>query len=287
MEALLQYGKNGKVKLGLLKDDLVYDISNNWKNLKDLLDHTLENKIKISKALSKIELKDGTPYDKIYPHILPPIYSEKTYGLGITYKVSENTRIRRSKDSAHAKAVKSGRLVTFYKGDFHNCAGTNEPLFIRGDSKLTVPEPELSAIISSKGDILGYTIFNDVTAYDIEMASSLFTPEAKEYLGSYSIGPLFVPIENFQETPKLKVNMKIFRKNKLILERSSRSDLIRDKPQKLIKELCKYRYIPNGTVVALGSSVAVPDNFSLQEGDEVVIEIEKLGILKNKFKQLK
>ena len=286
MEALLKYKEDGKIKLGLLKNNLVYDISDNWKNLKDLIIYTLKNKINISKALSKIELNNGIPYDEIYSHILPPIYSEKIYGLGITYKVSESTRIRRSKDSAHMRAVKSGKLVTFYKGDFHNCAGTNGPLSIRGDSKLTVPEPELGAVISSKGNILGYTIFNDVTAYDIEMTSSLFTPEAKEYMGSCGIGPLFVPVENFQKTPKLKVNIKIFRKNKLILERSSRSDLIRDEPQKLIKELCKYRYIPNGTIVAMGSSVAVPDDFSLQEGDETIIEIEKLGFLKNKFKKL-
>jgi len=287
MEALLQYKTRGKIRLGLLRKGFVYDISNNWANLSVFLDYIVKNKVKISDVLSKIKLKNKISYNEISSYILPPIYPERIYGLGITYKVSESTRIRRSKDSAHINAVKSGRLVTFYKGDFHNCVGMNEPLFIRGDSNLTVPEPELGAIISSKGKILGYTIFNDVTAYDLEMTSSLFTPEAKEYLGSCSMGPLFVPVENFHKIPKLKVNIKIFRKDKLILERNSCSDLIRKEPEKLIKELCEYRYIPNGTVVALGSSVAVPDNFSLQEGDEVVIEIEKLGILRNKFKRFK
>ncbi len=87
--------------------------------------------------------------------------------------------------------------------------------------------------------------------------------------------------------PRLKVTLKIIRDDKIILERGSRTDLIRKEPQKLIDELCQYRHIPNGTVVTLGSSVIVPDKYALREGDEVIIEIEKIGILKNKVRKMK
>lgn len=289
MDCLIQYKQGKSIKLGLLRDGFVYDISEKWSSMLDFLDYVVKSKINIPRILGNLNLKneEKISYEEVYPYLLPPIFSSKIYGLGITYKISEVMRIKNSKDSAHDNAVKSGRLVTFYKGDFNNCMGTNSFLNLRGDSNLTTPEPELAAIISNKGEILGYTIFNDVTAYDLELTSSLFTPEAKEYIGSCSVGPFFSPKENFEEVPKLNVKIQILRGKKIIFEKISRTDLIRDKPQKLINELCKYRYIPNGTLVTLGSSIIVPDEFALKQDDEVVIEIENLGILRNKFKQLK
>jgi 2-dehydro-3-deoxy-D-arabinonate dehydratase len=288
MNYLLQFKKNNTFGLGLLKNNLVYDISEYWPSLKEFLDYAVKNKKEIPQILFEIKLDkiNGIPYKKIYNKLLPPIFSDKIYGLGITYKVSELNRVQRSSDGAHGNAVKSGRLVSFYKGDHHNCVGPTGILNVRKDSELTTPEPELAAIISNKGKILGYTIFNDVTAYDIEMASSLFTPEAKEYIGCCSMGPIFIPKEYLGNMPKLKVNLKIWRDNKIILERGSRTDLIRKEPQKLIDELCQYRYIPNGTVVTLGSSVIVPDEYALQEDDEVIVEIEKIGVLKNKIRRM-
>ena len=289
MDSLLQYKEDGKLKFGLLREGFVYDISDKWASLKDLLEFVGGQGKNLVKVISEIDVRNRKrqPYQKTYSKLLSPIFSDKIYGLGITYKASEINRVRRSKDSAHKNAVRSGRLVSFYKGDFHNCVGPNQLINIRGDSKLSTPEPELAAIISSKAEILGYTIFNDVTAYDLEMASSLFTPEAKEYIGCCSAGPFFAPKKNFSEIPNLKVKLKIIRNGKLLLKRSSKTDLIRDKPQKLIDELCKYRHIPNGTLVALGSSIIVPGSFSLKGGDEVLIEIEQLGVLKNKVKSLK
>ena len=288
MDCLLQFKKDASFGLGLLRDGLVYDISDYWPSLKDFLDYVAQNEKNIVEVLVGIEIdkNQGMIYDEVYPKLLSPIFADKMYGLGITYKASEFARVKRSIDSAHDRAVGAGRLVSFYKGDYHNCVGPTGILNIRGDSELTTPEPELAAVVSDRGKILGYTVFNDVTAYDIEMASSLFTPEAKEYIGSCSLGPVFVPKEYFDDVPKLKVALKIIRGDKLILERGARTDLIRKPPQALIDELCQYRYIPNGTVVTLGSSIVVPDECALREGDDVVIEIEKIGRLKNKVKKI-
>lgn len=285
---MLQFKKDSGFGLGLLRHGLVYDVSARWPSLKKFLDYAVENNQEITQILKGLNFNEqnGVDYEKVYPRLLPPIYSDKMYGLGITYKVSELNRVQRSQDAAHENAVKSGRLVSFYKGDYHNCVGPTGILNIRGDSELTTPEPELAAVISSQGKILGYTIFNDITAYDIEMASSLFTPEAKEYIGCCSMGPVFIPKEYLGDMPELKVTLKILRDEKIILERGSRTDLIRKEPQKLINELCKYRHIPNGTVVTLGSSVIVPDECALRDGDEVIVEIENIGILRNKIRKM-
>ncbi len=210
MDCLLQFKKDSGFALGLLRDNLVYDISNQWPSLKDFLDYVGKNNQEIIPILASIKLDkgQGMPYEKIYDKILPPIYSEKIYGLGITYKISEIDRVKRSGDSAHGNAVETGRLISFYKGDHHNCVGPTGTLNVRGDSNITTPEPELAAVLSDKGKILGYTVFNDITAYDLEMKSSLFTPEAKEYIGCCSMGPIFCTKRILRRHAKIKSDPK-------------------------------------------------------------------------------
>ncbi len=60
---------------------------------------------------------------------------------------------------------------------------------IRKDSKWNVPEPELALVVSSRGEIVGYTIGNDMSSRDIEGENPLYLPQAKVYDGSCGLGP--------------------------------------------------------------------------------------------------
>ena len=60
---------------------------------------------------------------------------------------------------------------------------------IRSDATWSVPEPELTLVIAPTGEIIGYTIGNDMSSRDIEGENPLYLPQAKVYDGSCALGP--------------------------------------------------------------------------------------------------
>ena len=84
------------------------------------------------------------------------------------------------------------RPEIFFKGTDRHCVGPDEDIGIRGDSKFTAPEPELAVVINSKGKVLGYTLANDVSAWDIERENALYLPQSKVYKACCSLGPVIV-----------------------------------------------------------------------------------------------
>ena len=59
----------------------------------------------------------------------------------------------------------------------------------RSDSKWNVPEPELTLLINPRGQIIGYTVGNDMSSRDIEGENPLYLPQAKVYDRSCALGP--------------------------------------------------------------------------------------------------
>ena len=52
-----------------------------------------------------------------------------------------------------------------------------------------MPEPELTLVINAGGEIVGYTVGNDMSSRDIEGENPLYLPQAKTYDGSCAVGP--------------------------------------------------------------------------------------------------
>ena len=68
-------------------------------------------------------------------------------------------------------------------------AGPGSNVRIRGDAKWSVPEPELTLLINPRGQIIGYTVGNDMSSRDIEGENPLYLPQAKVYDRSCALGP--------------------------------------------------------------------------------------------------
>ena len=50
-------------------------------------------------------------------------------------------------------------------------------------------------MVNSSGDIIGYTIGNDMSSRSIEGENALYLPQAKYYTGSCALGPCLVPVK--------------------------------------------------------------------------------------------
>jgi len=88
----------------------------------------------------------------------------------------------------------SERPEIFFKATPNRTVGPNDRVGIRADSEWDVPEPEL-AVVLYRGDVVGYTIGNDMSSRSIEGENPLYLPQAKIYDRCCSIGPCVTSAE--------------------------------------------------------------------------------------------
>ena len=89
---------------------------------------------------------------------------------------------------------------------------------VREDSGWDVPEPELALVISAAGEIVGYTIGNDVSSRSIEGENPLYLPQAKVYRGSCALGPAIVPVGEAPAADEMEISLTIARDGEAVFD---------------------------------------------------------------------
>src|SRR5204863_8082330 len=112
--------------------------------------------------------------------------------VGVTYLRSKKARMEESEFSATAydKVYDAPRPELFFKSLPEKVVGPGEAVGIRQDASWNVPEPELAFVLNSRGNLVGYTLGNDMSSRDIEGENLLYLPQAKIYSRSCALGPL-------------------------------------------------------------------------------------------------
>ncbi|MCX8128289.1 MAG: fumarylacetoacetate hydrolase family protein [Synergistetes bacterium] len=219
--------------------------------------------------------------------IIKPIDPPEVWGAGVTYKRAEEEREKETGvKGIYSMVYKAKRPEIFFKATNHRCVGPDEEIGIRGDSNWSVPEPELAFVLGFDGEIIGFTAGNDVSSRDIEAANPLYLSQAKIFEACCAIGPSIVTVDEVGLEPKLNIECRIFRNGNMIFEGKTSTEQMKRSISEIREYLLKYNPVPPGSVCLTGTGIIPPEDFSLIEGDIVEIEIEKIGILKNKVKLL-
>src|SRR5579863_8796807 len=117
--------------------------------------------------------------------ILAPIEHQEVWAAGVTYYRSRGARMEESKDAGggdfYDRVYSAARPELFFKSTASRTVGPGGKVRIRSDARWSVPEPELTLVVSPKGRIVGYTIGNDMSSRDIEGENPLYLPQAKVY----------------------------------------------------------------------------------------------------------
>jgi len=233
----------------------------------------------------KLELLNVPP-DLNKPHLLLPLHPPEVWGCGVTYKRSADMRDEDSEQGIYSRVYNANRPEIFYKGTSPRCAGPNDFICIRSDSKLTATEPELAYILGADGEVAGYTICNDVSAWDLERENPLYLPQSKVFHGCCALGPMFVTASEIDNPYKLDVKCIVLRNDKTLYEGDVNTSQINWRFEELTEFLCRDNPVPIGTVVSTGTGIIVPNHLPLAAGDIVQIEISGLGTLSNPVRQL-
>lgn len=239
---------------------------------------------KISRETQTLQA-DNLLAEVINKDLLAPIANQEIWASGVTYMRSREARMEESKNAGggdfYARVYDAERPELFFKATSYRTVGSGDAVRIRKDSKWSVPEPELTLFICSKGTIEGYTIGNDMSSRDIEGENPLYLPQAKSYDGSAAIGPcLYVPESPID--PDTMIRLEILRNASIVFAGEISINRMKRKHMELVKFLFRETSFPNGTYLMTGTGIIPPDDFTLNVDDEIKISIDGIGTLINK-----
>lgn len=217
--------------------------------------------------------------------ILAPIGQQELWAAGVTYLRSRDARINESKESGGAtfydKVYNAERPELFFKATAQRVVGNNEDVRIRKDSIWNIPEPELTLMITSGGEIVGYTIGNDMSSRSIEGENPLYLPQAKIYDGSASLGPC-IYISEHPIPLDTEIHIQIERGSNMMYSDSTSISQMKRTHEELVQYLYRECSFSNGCFLMTGTCLVPPNEFTLLTGDKITMKIDHIGTLINK-----
>jgi len=214
--------------------------------------------------------------------LLPPVDGAmEVWAAGVTYSRSRDARMEESAEkTVYDRVYAAERPELFFKAPAWRVVTDGQPIAVRDDSAVNVPEPELGLVVNSFGEIAGYLVVNDVSSRSIEGENPLYLPQAKVYAGSCSVSAGIVP-SWLLETDDLAIEMVVRRGSDEVFAGTTSTREFHRSPAGLVPYLVDWLEFPEGVVLSTGTGI-VPDlEFNLTPGDVVEITIEGIGRLVN------
>ncbi len=219
---------------------------------------------------------------------LIPVTPAEVWASGCTYETSAAFRDgetvapdKSTREGMYAYVYSEPRPELFFKGTGRVCVGPGQNIGIRSDSKFTAPEPELAVVLGKRGTILGYTLANDVSAWDIERENALYLPQSKVYTACCSLGPVIVTVDELTDPYNLEMTCEILRGDRVIFSGTTSTSKLHRKIEDIIEYLMRSNPVPAGSVLCTGTGIIVTEEVALAPGDVVRIRIPEIGELAN------
>lgn len=278
---------NGKVQLGVVDGDVVRPLqlqAGQYQTLTEILesnDPAETVRFLIDPSLATFAVGSVT--------FLPPIDNQEVWAAGVTYKRSRSARMEESVSSAtvYDLVYSADRPEIFFKASAAKVVGHDKPVRIRKDSAWNVPEPELALVIDRRGQIVGYTIGNDMSSRDIEGENPLYLPQAKVYDESCSLGPWITLAGSMPSLEKTVISIEIKRAGKPVFAGKTSAAELNRTLTSLAEWLYRENTFPHGAVLLTGTGIVPDKDFTLLPADVVSITIEGIGTLTNSVVQRK
>jgi 2-dehydro-3-deoxy-D-arabinonate dehydratase len=233
-------------------------------------------------ALRERLVPDGPEVDAAEVIFLPPIDGRtEVWAAGVTYERSRTGRVEESTQaSIYEKVYDAERPEIFLKSVAWRVVTDGEPVALRTDSVLDVPEPELAVVANRFGEIVGYTVCNDMSSRSLEGENPLYLPQAKIYSGSCALAAGIRPAWEV-DASDLAITLRVLRNGSIAYEGETSTARLHRSLTELVEVLFAPTDFPDGAVLATGTGIVPEMSFSLAEGDLVEIGIAEVGTLTN------
>jgi 2-dehydro-3-deoxy-D-arabinonate dehydratase len=257
----------GQARVGRLEDELVH-----------LLDHddplaALRGEGAVESVVAAGSLQ-----------LLPPVDAPEIWCAGVTYERSRDARVEEAQTEAgdvYALVYDAARPELFLKdAAMRRTVGPGGLIRVRRDAHWNVPEPELGLVLGADGTPAAVTIGNDVSSRDIEGENPLYIPQAKIFAGACAIGPALAVPDDWDAPLTIRLRIESADGAELFAGETSTAAMKR-KPLELAGWLVRDNPVPPGSVLLTGTGLVPPDDYTLEPGHVVAIEIDGIGVLTN------
>jgi 2-dehydro-3-deoxy-D-arabinonate dehydratase len=208
-----------------------------------------------------------------------PLTPPEVWGAGVTYRRSAD--FREEGTGFYDRVYSAPRPELFYKAAPRHCVGPGGPIGRRRDSTFTASEPELALVLGRDGAILGYTLANDVSAWDIERENPLYLPQSKIYTGCFSFGPVIVTPDEVPDPYALELRCVIRRAGREVFAGAANTGQLKRRFEEIVDWLGRSSSILAGTILSTGTGIIQPMGIGLEKGDVVTISCPEIGELSN------
>ncbi|MBL8762725.1 MAG: fumarylacetoacetate hydrolase family protein [Phycisphaerae bacterium] len=217
----------------------------------------------------------------------PPLPIRQIIGIGLNYRAHALEQGQQlperpvifSKNLGAAALHGEDIVVPLVCQDREQVDFEGELAVVLGDATRDVPRDR------ALDRVLGYCVANDVSArwWQKQGSGGQFF-RGKSFDSFCPLGPALTPASATLDPGALRL---VTRVNGTVMQDSNTSDLIFSVPT-LISELSRGTTLPEGTVIITGTpggvGMARTPQVWLRHGDVVEIEIEKLGVLRNRVR---
>ena len=230
---------------------------------------------------------DPLPRTSLPEDLLAPLGTRhRVHAAGVTYLSSKLERQRESVHAAdaYARVYVADRPELFFKAEPDQVVAHGAAIRIREDSSWDVSEPELAVAFNVAGEILAYTICNDVSSRSIEGENPLYLPQAKLWDDCCALGPCLLVLNAGEELPPTtRVLLEVMREERSVFSGETTLGQMKRKPKELVSWLLRdrRRMFTHGGILSTGTGIIPSPDFTHQAGDKVSIRIEPIGTLSN------
>lgn len=223
------------------------------------------------------EMLDGRPRIQVKLADLEiPYMPPEVWGAAFTYAITRPANVL----SQAIPTEPVGRPVIFFKATPHRCVGPGQPIGVRRDARLMIPEPELAVIIGRGGEIIGYLGANDVSSRDLPRENPFYMDASKIFARCCALGPAVVP-PGVIDPAHLKISFRVLRNGSVKFTGEGTTERMNRPIEELVEWTAAHADLPEGTVLCTGSAASPPAETHLLEGDIVEVEVEGIGVLRN------
>jgi len=208
-----------------------------------------------------------------------PVDPPEVWGAGVTYRRSAD--FREEGTGIYDRVYSAERPELFFKATASRCVAHGEPIGRRRDSSFTAAEPEIAIVLGRSRAILGFTLANDVSAWDIERDNPLYLPQSKVYTGCFAFGPVIVTPDEIPDPYAIVLRCRVLRGEREVFAGEATTGQLKRRFEELVGWLGRSNEIRTGTVLSTGTGIIQPLGSGLEEGDEVVLSSPELGELRN------
>ncbi len=276
---LISFTKNGGSSAGILKDEGIFPLAE--LGFVDALAFIAAGEpaiVAAEKVASKLSSRNLLPLSSV--KVLAPIpRPPKILCIGLNYR-----------DHAIEAKMEIPSTPTVFVKLSSSVIGPSAPVMVPSLTQKPDYEAELAVVIGKGGKrisqknwqehVFGYTILNDVSARDVQLATSQWTL-GKSFNTFAPLGPHIVTRDEIPDPHVLDIRLSIGGET---LQHSNTRELIFRVPE-LIEHISSCIALEPGDIISTGTPSGVglgrtPQRW-LQPGEEMVIEIDKIGTLRN------